>query len=299
MNTLQTRLLFGHSSHSGPRETNEDTVLCIELEDGRWLVGVADGMGGLENGEEASRTALGTLYKALNQGHDLVRGARMANEAVIRECEGEERGTTLVAALLSGTTAEVVNVGDSRAYHFDPLGLVQVTRDHTMGSEAEKEGAFTAAEVAASPWSNALARYLGAEKDVEVDYFGPFEIEKGGWLLLCSDGLHGVFPTDELENELGPETDPEAAAERLIQQALAREADDNISVALAYRPGPQRIQAVPSAIEGTAKTSKGPATPSLSRKVAERQKKKRRKLVVTLVVLLLLIGAIAIVWSLV
>jgi protein phosphatase len=297
MSIRETRLLYGHGSHAGPRETNEDTVLCIELEDGRWLMGVADGMGGLEHGERASRTALGTLYKALNDGNGLAQAAQLANEAVVRESGGEKRGTTLVAALIKGTTVEIVNVGDSRAYHLDPLGLVQVTRDHTMGSEAEKEGAFTAAEVAASPWSNALARYLGAEKALEVDYFGPFEVEKGGWLLLCSDGFHRVFSMEEMEGELGPETDPEAAAGRLVQEALDRGTEDNVSVAVAYRPGPPRAQATVPAKTTQRRAGTGPSTPSTSKKVARRLEKKRKKWwIIALVLTLLTFGAAATAW---
>lgn len=296
MSDRDSHLQFGHASHAGPRETNEDTVLTIDLGDGRWLVGLADGMGGLEQGEMASRTALGTLYKGLSEGQGLVQAAQAANRTVVRESDGEERGTTLVAALVSGTTAEIINVGDSRAYHFDPLGLVQVTRDHTMGSEAQKEGAFTAAEVAASPWSGALARYLGAGNEIEVDYFGPFEIEKGGWLLLCSDGLHRVFSLEDMEAELGAETDPEAAAERLVQKALDRGTDDNVSVALAHRPGPTRARHPTARVNNSTGAKPDPSTPTLSRKVEEREKSRRRRLFFTLVIPILLIGALAAVW---
>lgn len=296
MNSSGKRLTFGHSTDAGPRETNEDTVLCIELPDGRWLLGVADGMGGLAKGDVASKTALGTLYRSLSEGRDLLQAAQDAHTAVQKEGSEEEMGTTLVATLFSGTIGEVINIGDSRAYHLDPLGLVQVTRDHTMGQEALKEGAFTAAEVASSPWAGALARYLGDDKAADVDYFGPFEIEKSSWLLLCSDGVHRVFSTEELEAELEQDTDPEETARRIVKAALEKGADDNVSVAVAYRPGPVKEKGGPTRPGGA---TIGPDTrrpSSTDRKPTSRRKKKKRTLILSLIGFPMLAITIFLVW---
>ena len=81
-------LVFGDKTHEGPREVNQDTVLSIRLPDERWLLAVADGMGGLEEGGLASETALGALYRSLSKGADLLTAANDANQAVIKAADG-------------------------------------------------------------------------------------------------------------------------------------------------------------------------------------------------------------------
>jgi protein phosphatase len=228
--------LVGHQSHPGPRKTNQDTVLSVGLPDGRWLVAVADGMGGLTEGEKASKTALSTLFRSLSEGADLPGAVEDANLAVLREAPDKSIGTTVVAALLSGTRAEIVSVGDSRAYHMDPLGLVQVTRDHTMKEEAERTGAVPRGQMDSTPWAKALARFVGNQESVVADRFGPLELQEGGWILLCSDGLHEVLSQGELEAILTEETAPDQAAVRLVETALERNTQDNVTAALVHRP---------------------------------------------------------------
>jgi protein phosphatase len=197
-------------------------------------------MGGLEQGEVASKAALGALYQSLLAGTSLEEAVREANAAVIREARGEAVGTTLVAAVISGYQAEIVNVGDSRAYHSDLLGLIQVTKDHTMAEEAARDGSLGLNELdgKAGRWAGALARYLGAAETVEVDRFGPLDLLEGGWLLLCSDGLHGVMSLDEIDAFLMGHADAGKAAIGLVEEALERNTGDNVSVALAHWPDP-------------------------------------------------------------
>ena len=75
---------LGHHSHAGPRESNQDTVLSIALPGDRWLMAVADGMGGLEDGERASQTALGALYRGLSDGKGIMEAVASANDGAIR-----------------------------------------------------------------------------------------------------------------------------------------------------------------------------------------------------------------------
>ena len=238
MNESFGPLAFGEITHEGPREVNQDTVLSIALPDERWLLAVADGMGGLEEGGLASQTALGALYQSLEKGADLLTAANDANQAVLKAAEGRVMGTTLTAALISGTRAEIINVGDSRAYCSDSLGLVQVTRDHTMAAEAAQDASVLDGELEAGPsrWTGALARFLGAEDRVRVDRFGPVDLSEGGWLLLCSDGLHGVMTESELDSFLRKHTDAEQAAGGLVEEARKRNTGDNISAVVAYWP---------------------------------------------------------------
>jgi protein phosphatase len=231
-------IVFGDKTHEGPREVNQDTVLSIRLPDERWLLAVADGMGGLEDGGVASQTALGALYRSLSKGADLLTAANDANQAVLKAAEGRVMGTTLVAALINGTRAEIINVGDSRAYCSDSLGLIQITRDHSMAAEAAQDATVLADELETGPsrWAGALARYLGAEDSVRVDRFGPVELVEGGWLLLCSDGLHGVMAEKELDSFFKDYTDAEKAASGLVEKALERNTGDNISAVVAHWP---------------------------------------------------------------
>ena len=237
-------LRFGERTHKGHRHSNQDAVLSTGLPDGRHLLAVADGMGGLAEGERASNTALAALLTSLSAGADLAQAVQQANAAVRLEAGGTAVGTTLVAALLDGNRAGIVNIGDSRAYHADALGLLQITRDHTMGEEARRKRAAgehlhtrvpenDAADE--SPWASALARFLGAGDTAEPDVFGPVLLEEGDWLLLCSDGLHRVLSEEDMEAALRNSRDPADAAGHLVEMALDRQTEDNVSVALVHR----------------------------------------------------------------
>ena len=149
---------IGHHTHRGPCDTNQDTVLSIALPEGRWLLAVADGMGGLEEGELASKTALSSLYKSLSDGADLTSAVQDANRAVHQEAQGRSMGTTMVAAVVSGHRVEIANVGDSRAFQSDLLGLIQIIQDHTMAFEAEQAGSlpFGGMEDDSGRWGSAL-----------------------------------------------------------------------------------------------------------------------------------------------
>ncbi len=237
MTNLPSRLFFGDHTDPGPRPSNQDTVLTIELPDGRWLAAVADGMGGLAEGERAGKTALARLYRSLSKGASLTQSVQDANAAVHRQCGGNTAtGTTLVAAILDGYRAEIVNVGDSRAYHLDPLGMLQITRDHTMGEEAVRSGDFLGSEVPSSLWTAALSRFLGADEEVQAEVFASLSLQEGDWLLLCSDGLHRVVSAGDMEKQLRGASDPRQTANRLVEMALERDTEDNVSVVLVYRP---------------------------------------------------------------
>ena len=139
-------------------------------------------------------------------------------------------GTTLVAAVISGRQVEIVNVGDSRAYQSDLLGLIQVTRDHTLANEAELDGSLPMGGIDddSGRWAHALARYLGEGPEVEVDQFGPLDLIEGGWLLLCSDGLHSVMSLEEMDRLLETVEDAQTAASNLVDEALRRTTEDNV-----------------------------------------------------------------------
>lgn len=210
-------------------------MLCEDLPGGALLVAVADGMGGLEAGALASRTALAALRTAIAQGRPLAEAFREANEAV-RAHSGEGRsGTTLVAALVKGDQVRVAHVGDSRAYHRGPLGLTQLTRDHTLVSDAEARGEWAQRQVAGTRWGAGVTRSLGTSADVEVDELGPFTLGPTGYVLLTSDGVHDVLDLDTMEDVLDDTRDAAAGAAHLVELALEHGGRDNASAVLVRR----------------------------------------------------------------
>jgi protein phosphatase len=298
-------LRFGERTHKGHRHSNQDAVLSTGLPDGRHLLAVADGMGGLAEGERASKTALAALLSSLSAGADLAQAVQEANAAVRSQAGEKSVGTTLVAALLAGNRAEIVNVGDSRAYNVDALGLLQITRDHTMGEEARRRATlgegflpqpFEEGPFDGGPWAGTLARFLGAGDTVEADLYGPVLLETGDWLLLCSDGLHRVLSEGDMERALRNSQDPGEAANHLVEMALERQTEDNVSVALVHRPEEEEE----AMLKPLDPVSTGPSPPppastwspgSLFERSPRNEQRRRPALVVTLV-LLGLLGAL-------
>lgn len=224
---------------AGRRDGNEDSVLSMRLSTGALVIAVADGMGGLELGDVASRTALEALRNAMTRGCSLEEAVKQANAAVHQKAQGRSMGTTLVAAHAVGHRVSVANVGDSRAYRLTPLGLRRISIDHTQAEQARQAGA-TGEGVVPGRWAGALTRALGTQPSVEVDLFGPFDMDDGESLLLCSDGVHGVVPDDRLEAWSQRLDDPDAAVDRLLKLALDAGSEDNVSAVVLHRPSRTR-----------------------------------------------------------
>ncbi|MGH7474875.1 MAG: PP2C family protein-serine/threonine phosphatase [Longimicrobiales bacterium] len=225
----------GAFSLQGPRRSNEDWAAILALDDRRKLACLADGMGGHGGGEIASRTAIATLERELMCGAALGDAVRLANEAVCFEsdrdgCEG--MGTTLVAVLRDGGRFEVANVGDSRAYWLDGSGITRLTVDHSFVTEAVRNGALSPQEAERSPFKHVLLRAVGPKLEVDVDLFGPYEVNAAGAVLLCSDGLHGTLQDEEIRAAALQTSAPLEAARVLAELAVARGTPDNVTVAI-------------------------------------------------------------------
>lgn len=229
-------------TEAGRRDANEDSVLSMRLGSGALVVAVADGMGGLELGDVASRTALEALRSAMTRGATLEAAVKEANSAVYERAEGRSIGTTLVAAHAVGRRVTVANVGDSRAYRCTPLGVRRISVDHTHAEDARRAGDGAAVSAMGARWASALTRSLGAATDVEVDLFGPFDMDDGESLLLCSDGVHGVLSDPRLESWSQSLDDPDAAVERLLGAALDAGSEDNLSAVLLHRPASRDVR---------------------------------------------------------
>lgn len=221
---------------AGPREANEDSVLSMRLGNGGHVIALADGMGGLEMGDVASRTALEALKSAMIRGETLQSAVRSANRAVYERAAGRKMGSTLVVAHAVGHRVTVANVGDSRAYRCTPLGVRRISIDHTHAEEARLSGAAGDIDAVAGRWGQALTRSLGAKPEVEVDLFGPFEVDDGESIVLCSDGVHGVLSDRRIEAWSQTLRDPDVAVRDLVSLALGAGSQDNTSAVILHRP---------------------------------------------------------------
>lgn len=234
---------------------NEDNLLAIQgLHVGATgtvpvgLFVVADGMGGHADGQEASRLAIQAISDIVSPAilrnsepdetfSDLLKdGAHRANLAIYRRNREQEHmmGTTLTAALIVGTTAHVVNVGDSRTYRYRPTeGLVPITRDHSVVARLVESGIISRDDIYTHPKRNQIYRCLGEKASLELDYF-QIDVQAGDILILCSDGLWEMVRDPDIERIIASSS-PHASqiSSMLVQAALTRGGADNISVVVA------------------------------------------------------------------
>jgi serine/threonine protein phosphatase PrpC len=227
---------FG-ATHAGKvRANNEDALLVGEGRDETLFV-VADGIGGFEAGEVASRIAVDVL-KELAPGASFEAAISEANRRILAAGRGDERlsgmGTTVVAVRFGGTrdepVAQVAHVGDSRAYLLRGGSLRPVTEDHSLVAELVRSGDLTRDQAAEHPQKNLITRALGADEEVEVDT-SVLPVEAGDRFLLCSDGLSDMIPETRVGEILAEAPgDPEKPARSLVSAALDAGGADNVTV---------------------------------------------------------------------
>jgi serine/threonine protein phosphatase PrpC len=210
------------------REANEDSYLVVAP-----LYAVADGMGGHRGGEVASSLALETVQQLFErQEGTLADQVAQANRAVYdrsrRDRSVSGMGTTLTAALVDGNTVHLVHVGDSRAYLLRDGRLRQLTEDHTLVHRMVMEGEITPEEAETHPHRSILTRALGVDESVQVDE-GDVRIESGDRLLLCTDGLTGMVPEDQITEIMLGSAAPQDAVDRLVKIANRAGGIDNIT----------------------------------------------------------------------
>lgn len=227
---------FGLTDAGKVRENNEDSLLVGSGAD-ETLFSVADGIGGFEAGEVASRMAIDVL-KDMEPGDSFEDAVTEANRRIRTAAKGDERlsgmGTTVVAVRFGGTrqrpVAEVAHVGDSRAYLLRGGRLRPVTEDHSLVAELVRSGDLTRDEAAEHPQKNLITRALGAEESVTVDT-SVLPVEAGDRVMLCSDGLSDMVHEERMREVLVEHPgDPEAPARQLLAEALEAGGLDNITV---------------------------------------------------------------------
>ncbi|MCG9479922.1 MAG: Stp1/IreP family PP2C-type Ser/Thr phosphatase [Actinomycetia bacterium] len=224
------------------RKHNEDYLLKYEptdknvLENKGSIYIVADGVGGLNKGDVASKKAANLIkdfyYSSSikNTEKALINSIKKANSEIFNLSNSDTKmGTTVVCMVLINGKAYSANVGDSRAYLLRENKLKKVTEDHSFVGERVRSGDLTEEEARVHPRKNIILRCLGTNKDVEVDTF-KIDLKEGDKFLLCSDGLWGEMPHSKLEKLV--QSKSEAAIDKLVESANDAGGSDNISVIL-------------------------------------------------------------------
>lgn len=240
------------------RDHNEDSLgyaspaTPAQVRTHGWLFVLADGVGGHEKGEVASKTAVDSMVAEFHNTKDgeshsavLQRLVQQANtrvfEAAVHGGSGSAgMATTIVACALRYDRVSVAHVGDSRCYLIRNGKAAQITRDHTFASEQVRMGLVTAQEAAEGMTSHILSRSLGTELIANID-INDHQIFPGDVLLLCSDGLHGAVDASEMAAVCGHGQDLHLATEKLVALANDRGGGDNISVQLIRIRGVERM----------------------------------------------------------
>jgi len=242
---------FVHVTDDGrQRDHNEDSAGFVEPatpEDAQsrgWLFALADGVGGHDHGEVASRTAIEQMRAGFRKAPAAeplsAMLGRLVKEANLRVYEtgkqaspgGSNMATTMVACALRYDRMAVAHAGDSRCYLIRGGHAYLLTKDHTVANEQARLGILTSKEASEVHTKHVLVRSLGLDPFTTADV-SEHQIEIGDVLLLCSDGLHNSVEGSEMAAVAGqPGADLNAAAHRLIAVANDRDGSDNISVLL-------------------------------------------------------------------
>jgi len=231
------------------RDHNEDSAT---METARGFFIVADGMGGHAAGEVASAMAVETVKKTLEEAQpeidtfkrgptdtgrrelvQLLQSAVLqAHQAVFQRGQNESdktgMGTTLDVVLIAGPEAFVAHVGDSRTYLIRDGKASQITTDHTVAEVLVIEGKLTIEEAQVSPLRTILVNAIGVSADVGVE-MAHVQLRRGDRIMLCSDGLHDYFPTDEEIAQRLSADKPGDALKEMVELAKTRGGHDNIT----------------------------------------------------------------------
>lgn len=225
------------------RSMNEDCVYASDQPVGNLpnLLIVADGMGGHNAGELASRFTVESIVDYIGKAAEdrpiplLSYAIHHANENVIEKAKTDKSlegmGTTVVAATIQGSYLYVANVGDSRLYLIDK-NITQITRDHSLVEEMIRVGELKREEARTHPDRNVITRAIGVKEPVRIDFFD-MKLEKGDIILLCSDGLTNMVEDRDILKIVKKSGSLKEAAGRLVTEANKNGGKDNISVVLA------------------------------------------------------------------
>ena len=230
------RLIGIKSDVGNKRSLNEDSVIYFE-EDNLSFFGIADGMGGHNAGEVASKMALEIVVDYIKKHKDdegniaLNKAIALANHDIYKKSLLEEKyngmGTTITACYVKDDKCIIANVGDSRCYSFSKGKLEKITKDHSLVQELIDNGTISEEEAVNHPNKNVITRAIGTKINVDVDIYvlNIHEFEK---IILCTDGLTNELKDEEIISIV--ENDKKDICEELIRVSKERGGRDNISV---------------------------------------------------------------------
>ena len=237
---------WGLTDQGCVRKQNQDSCQIEQLDRGGLRCVVCDGMGGAKSGNIASSLAVDVFVQEvkrswkpfMDQEHidQMLTGAvKLANFTVYDQSlqfeDFDGMGTTLVAVLIKNRRVTVVNVGDSRAYSITSGGIKQLTRDHSLVQMMVERGELTPEMARTYPGKNYITRAIGTETIAESDLFH-LDLERGDFLLLCSDGLTNIMDEQEILFEVVHGEEKDKCCQQLMDIAKSRGAPDNVTCVL-------------------------------------------------------------------
>jgi protein phosphatase len=236
MGSLQVRV--GGRSAQGVRPNNEDHYVA---DTGREVFLVADGMGGQDAGETASRMAAEIIPRAVQirlashvePAQAVMQALFEANRAIVEASQdqavGRRMGTTAVLAVRQNDQCYVAGLGDSRAYLIRGNRVEQMTIDHTIADALLRNGVLTAEQARESPYRHVLYKFLGCADLSDSAEVRPFTPQAGDRLVLASDGLTNFVTPEDLRTGAARQPDAQEWANELVMLALERGSNDNVT----------------------------------------------------------------------
>lgn len=228
------------------RPQNQDSYQVETLGKNALLCVVCDGMGGAKSGNVASTLAVDVFVQEVKRtwvadmdpdkvDQMLKNAVKLANFTVFDQAQQFEEftgmGTTLVAVLIQGNFATIINVGDSRAYSITSDDVCQLTVDHSLVQMMVARGELAPEKARNYPGKNLITRAIGTESVVECDIFHR-RLTDGECLLLCSDGLSNMVDEQEILFEVVHGLNKQSSSQRLLDIAKKRGAPDNVTCVL-------------------------------------------------------------------
>lgn len=230
---------FSMTDKGKMRHSNQDFLFVSETSVGPLpnLFVVADGMGGHNAGDYASRYAVEVMVETIRNSIEtepaalFVQAVGEANRCLLERAGEDARlsgmGTTAVLACICQNRLWTANIGDSRLYRVND-SIFQVTRDHSLVEEMVRNGELKEAEARIHPDKNIITRAVGATKDADPDVFET-ELSQGDRILMCSDGLTNMVTDQEILTIMKDEPEPEQTVRTLINAANLNGGKDNIT----------------------------------------------------------------------
>jgi len=310
----------------GRREANQDRACAVATLIGgapAFLLAIADGMGGMRDGDRAAETAIAIVERYASEVFPqspadsaglesvLARMLQDSNEAVYelsqQSSEAGRSGTTLVVCLVLKDQFFVAHAGDSRCYFINEREILQLTEDHSKVQDLVRQGSMTAEAARRSPYRNQLTNSLGERGEIRVDVCSKKVVAAPNnepfLLLLSSDGLHGELLDEEIFGWVHGTKTIEDAARSLLSAAIQGGSTDNVTVAavecgVLRRKGPRRpLPLLPEVLLAQQQDSDGER---LQEGFSRRERIRRRLLVfIWCAVFGLLLAAAYLLWQLI